>query len=173
MMRHIAAILVIILSVVVQTSVLPMARLSATVQFPLVVLVLLGGRENTQSFFWYALLAGFLLDVYAGIPFGVVTVSTVLLAHVHHLLFARFFTNRSIYATCLLMASMTIGMTLLLLASQWLLPLLGQPLINAVDVMRLPWMLLGNTVAVFVLAMLVHLVGRSVGASFLRPSTSR
>jgi len=76
--------------------------LGGRINLPLVVLIIL---VNLAEFSWvaaFAVCAGLLLDVYSGLPFGVLTLSLFLCAIILKILFMNFFTNFSFYSLLLL-----------------------------------------------------------------------
>jgi len=68
----------------------------------LIILVLLVNVTSAGRVIWFLILAGAVMDVYSGLPFGIFLVSYLLTAVVLEALFINFFTNRSFYSLLIL-----------------------------------------------------------------------
>ncbi|MBI3956675.1 MAG: rod shape-determining protein MreD [Candidatus Kerfeldbacteria bacterium] len=155
----------------IQVSLLSYSDASRLVSLPLLFIVLLTFATRKTDVSWFALLAGFLLDLFSPLPFGVHAVSLSIVAVVSRALVDHFFTNRSVYAMMLLVALSTFLYSALWFGSAAALHALHLSLFSVSLTLLTPWALLGNVV----LAVLVLYVGllfrRILGRQFFTRSS--
>ncbi|MFH1171508.1 MAG: hypothetical protein V1778_03150 [bacterium] len=129
---------------VLQISWVAPAGIGRFLSLPVVFIVSLLLSPFHRHAVWFALIVGFLLDVFSPFPFGLHLITFVATAVVVELLYLNSFTNRSIYALVLLMLAATVmtnalwyALCLAVVALHPALLLPGLPLLS-------PWQLLGN-----------------------------
>lgn len=75
---------------------------SGRVNFILIALVLLINLTDFSAVVIFGLLSGFILDIYSGMPFGIIALSLFLTLVTLEILFVNFFTNFSFYSLMLM-----------------------------------------------------------------------
>ncbi len=83
--------------------------ISGKINLILVVMLLLVSLADFSSVLIFCLCSGFILDIYSGMPFGLITISLFLSVVVLEILFVNFFTNFSFYSLVLMGLIAVIG----------------------------------------------------------------
>jgi hypothetical protein len=76
--------------------------MTGKINFILVALILLINLTDFSAVAIFGVLAGLILDIYSGLPFGLISVSLFLTLIILEVLFVNFFTNFSFYSLMLM-----------------------------------------------------------------------
>lgn len=101
-------VFVMALATVIQTSVFPGLGIAGSVVLPFLILLYAIEVLPETMMYGAAISAGFFLDLYSTYPFGIHIAVLLFVTFFAHILYRRFFTNRSIYGTLLLTAVSTL-----------------------------------------------------------------
>lgn len=164
--------LVVLLTCVLQTSLLPFLRLGPVVSLPLVILTSLIISDQKYPVRWFALFAGLVLDLFSPFPFGLHLISLLVAILVSETLFLNFFTNRSIYAMILLVIAGTITKGLLWLGGAFVMAFLNVKALRPSWTDVSLWQILGNIVC-GILVFYILLFFRSLFGRYFFPRQTR
>lgn len=144
MLRFFLLTLLLLFSIVLQTTMVPAVGLAGVLSLPAVAIASLALSRQRQALIWAALVAGFAADLSSPLPFGLHTVSLVVVAIVTEALFLNFFTNRSIYAMLVLVEAASFLDVLVWFGASKILALLHFITYNPSWDLLHPWVSLGN-----------------------------
>lgn len=144
--------------------------LSGKINLILVTLVVLINLASFPSVAIFAVVAGILLDVYSGVPFGIISISLFTTAILGELLFVNFFTNFSFYSLLIMGLVAAVFYHLLfslLVVGSYVVGLSDfAPRLN--DFYGLAWQVLSAEILLVVAYFLVNSLSRRFKPIFLR-----
>lgn len=172
MIKNFLILLIIIIVFISQTSfLLSLDWFSHRVNLILVLIVSITlVRGYHQGLVW-TLVAGGLMDLYSGFPFGTITLALLLSIILGHHLFKNFLTNRSLYSLTLIIIGATLSYNLLIALITNLLHFFNPSSLNLN--LNLPflssiiWQSFGNSLFVWLTFLIYGAVSKRLQKTFL------